>query len=138
MDRAAVVHLWRGQVTFGVPSQLLGEDEQTVERRPQLVRHVGQEFRLVLGGAGQLFGLLLQCPLGLFHLPVLAFNLILLLIQQAGFHDQFLVGCCSTCCWLCSSLARSCDCESSLSVRVLAPIVFRTMPMPSVSCSRKV
>ena len=92
MDRAAVVHLWRGQVAFGVPSQLLGEDEQTVERRPQLVRHVGQEFRLVLGGAGQLLGLLLQCPLGLFHLPVLAFNLILLLIQQAGFHDQFLVG----------------------------------------------
>ena len=40
--------------------QLLREDEHAVERRAQLVRHVGQELRLVLRRQCQLFGLLLE------------------------------------------------------------------------------
>ena len=53
--------------------------------------------------------------------------------------------CWSSSCWLWSSSdrlwssrARDCDCSSSSSVRVFARIVFRTTPIVSPSCSRKV
>ena len=44
----------------GVLGQQLGQDQQAVQRRAQLVAHVGQELGLVLGGQRQLLGLLLQ------------------------------------------------------------------------------
>jgi hypothetical protein len=43
----------------------------------------------------------------------------------------------SSSCWLCSSVVRSCDCFSSPSVRMLAAIVLSTMPIDSMSWSRK-
>ena len=39
----------------------------------------------------------------------------------------------SSSCWLCNSPARDCDCSNRSSVRVLASIVFKTMPMLSVN-----
>ena len=42
----------------------------------------------------------------------------------------------SSCCWLCSSFAIDCDCWSNSPVRMLASIVFITMPTLSVSWSR--
>ena len=45
-----------------------------VERRAQLVRHVGQEFRLVLRGQRQLGRLFLQRAAGLFDFLVLALD----------------------------------------------------------------
>ncbi len=40
--------------------------------------------------------------------------------------------------WVCSSWVRPCDCSKSCSVRMLAPIMFSTTPMDSVSWSRKI
>ena len=80
------------QVAVGVLAQLVRENEQAVERRPQFVGHVGQELRLVLGGEGQLLGLFLQLLAGLFDFAVLAFDFLVLLGQQAGLFLQFLVG----------------------------------------------
>ena len=40
--------------------QQLGQDQQRVERRAQLVAHVGEELGLVLGGQRELLGLLLD------------------------------------------------------------------------------
>ena len=45
--------------------------------------------------------------------------------------------CCSSCWRLCSSCASDCDCVSRSSVRMLASIVLITMPIDSVSWSRK-
>ena len=47
-DDVGVLHLARGEVALGVVLELLGEHQQAVERRAQLVRHVGDELRLVL------------------------------------------------------------------------------------------
>ena len=81
-----------GEVALGVLGELIGEDEQAVERRPQLVRHVRQELGLVLGGEGELLGLLFQRLAGLFDFAVLAFHFLVLVGQQAGLFLQFLVG----------------------------------------------
>ena len=60
VDDVGELDLLLGQVLFRVLGQLLGQDEKAVERRSQLVRHVGHELALVLGGDLQLLGLLLQ------------------------------------------------------------------------------
>ena len=49
-----------GQVAVRILRQLLAENEDAVERRAQLVRHVGEEFGLVLRGERELGGLLLD------------------------------------------------------------------------------
>src|SRR5258708_6895395 len=59
-DRGGKLDLLRTQVVIVVLGQLLRQDEHAVQRRPQLVRHVGQELRFVFRGQRQLFGLLLQ------------------------------------------------------------------------------
>ena len=46
--------------------------------------------------------------------------------------------CCSSFCWVCNSPASCCDCFSRPSVCIVASILLSTMPMLSVSCSRKV
>src|ERR1700759_1541167 len=42
--------LLAAQVAFRILGQLLAQDQNAVERRTQLMRHVGEEFRLVFGG----------------------------------------------------------------------------------------
>jgi hypothetical protein len=59
--------------------------------RAQLVRHVGEELRLVLGGERELLGLVLQFLPGLLHLAVLALHLLVLLGQQACLGLQLFV-----------------------------------------------
>ena len=44
--------------------------------------------------------------------------------------------CCNSLCWVCSSAANCCDCLSRASVCMVASILFRTIPMLEVSCSR--
>ena len=61
------LHLLGGQVLVRVLRQHARQNQQIVERRAQLVAHVGQEFALVLGSQRQLFGLLFQRLLGLLH-----------------------------------------------------------------------
>ena len=72
--------------------ELLAEDEDGIERRAQLVGHVGQEFGLVLRGERQLGGLFLERVAGLLDLGVLALDLGILLGEQPGLGAQFLVG----------------------------------------------
>src|SRR4029077_8496402 len=54
VNRASKLDLLRRQVALGVVGQLLAEDQDAIERRAQLVRHVGQELGLVLRGQRQL------------------------------------------------------------------------------------
>src|SRR2546426_429937 len=80
------------QIAIGVLTELLAQDQDAVKRRAQLVRHVGQELGFVLGGQGQLCGLLFQRPAGLFDLLVLAFHLDVLLGELLGFLRELVVG----------------------------------------------
>ena len=50
----------RLRLPSGVVGERSGEDQQAVERRPQLVRHVRQELGLVLRGERELLRLLLE------------------------------------------------------------------------------
>ena len=81
-----------GHVVVGVVLELLGEDQQAVQRRAQLVRHVGDELRLVLRGDRELAGLLLDQALGLLDLLVLVLGLDVLLGEQRGLPAEVLVG----------------------------------------------
>ena len=92
MDVPGELDLLGGEVAAGVVGQLLAEDEDGVERRAQLVRHVGQELGLVLGGQRQLGGLLLEGAAGLLDFLVLALDLDVLLGELAGLGGQLLVG----------------------------------------------
>ena len=92
VDRLGELDLLGRQVAVGVLGELIGQDQQAVERRAQLVRHVGQELGLVLGGEGQLLGLFLQRLAGLLDFLVLALDLDVLLGQQPGLLLQLLVG----------------------------------------------
>ena len=81
-----------GQVLVRIVRQLLAQDQDGVQRRAQLVAHVGQEFGLVLGGQRQLAGLFLQRAAGLFDFLVLALHFDILLGQLARLLFQLLVG----------------------------------------------
>ncbi len=81
-DHARVLHLALGEVAVRVVLELLGEHEQAVQRRAQLVRHVRDELGLVLRRDGELGRLLLDEPLGLLHLLVLALDLAVLVGEQ--------------------------------------------------------
>ena len=56
------------------------------------MRHVGEEFRLILGRERELLRLFLQCLARLFHLLVLPFHLLLLECKKPGFLFQLLIG----------------------------------------------
>ena len=65
-----------------VVGQQPGQQQQRVQRRTQLVAHVGQELRLVRDARRQLLRLLLQAEPGQLDLPVLRLDVALLLGQQ--------------------------------------------------------
>ncbi|MNM65345.1 hypothetical protein D3C81_767810 [compost metagenome] len=85
MDDRCRFHFLRIQMAALVLGQFLGQDQQAVERRAQLVRHVGQEVSLVLAGTRQL--LRLELGFALQHLQH-----ILLLVEHFGLLPQLLVG----------------------------------------------
>ena len=62
------------QVAVRVVGELLAQDQDRVERRAQLVRHVGQEFRLVLRRERQLRRLFFERAAGLLDFLVLALH----------------------------------------------------------------
>ena len=92
VDVAGEIDLLGQEVAAGVVGQLLAEDEDRIERRAQLVGHVGEELGLVLGGEGKLGGLFLERAAGLLDLAVLQLDLGVLLGEQPGLGAQFLVG----------------------------------------------
>ena len=77
------------QVALRILRQHPGQNEEIVQRCPQLMRHVRQELGLVLGGKRELFGFFLERLLGLLHLAVFALDLGVLLSQKPGFFFEF-------------------------------------------------
>ena len=92
VNRLRKLNLPVGQVAARVLAQLIGQNEQTVERGSQLVRHVCQEFALVFQREGELPGLLLQRALRVLHFAVLLLDLFVLRLEQPRFLFQLLVG----------------------------------------------
>ena len=80
------------QVAIGIVGQLLAQDQDRVERRAQLVAHVGQELRLVARGQRQLGRLLLDGAAGLLDLLVLALDLDVALGELLRLLLELLVG----------------------------------------------
>jgi hypothetical protein len=60
VDRARELDLLVGEVALGIVAELLAEDQDAVQRRAQLVRHVGEELGLVLRRERELGGLALD------------------------------------------------------------------------------
>ena len=92
VDGLGELDLAVAEVLVRVLGQLLAEDQDRVQRRAQLVRHVGEELGLVARGQRQLGRLFLQRAAGLLDFLVLALDLGLLLGQQRGLERDLLVG----------------------------------------------
>ena len=73
-------------------AELLAQNQNAVQRRAQLVRHVGQEFGLVLGRERQFLGLFFQRAARLLDFLVLAFHFDVLLGELLRFLRELLVG----------------------------------------------
>ncbi len=91
VDRAGEFGLLLVEIALRIVRQQLRQDQQRVERRAQLVRHVGEEFGLVFGGEGKLLGLFLHCASRHFDFEVLRLDLLLLILEQLRFLLQLLV-----------------------------------------------
>src|SRR5262245_14180644 len=91
VDILREVDLLGGEVADGVLGELLAENQNRVERRAQLVRHVGQEFRLVLGGERELRGLFFERAPRLLDFLVLPFDFDVLLGELFRLRGQLLV-----------------------------------------------
>ena len=84
---------WRlGKILLRILGELLAEDQDAVERRAQLVRHVGEEFGFVARSQRELGGLFLERAARLLDLLVLGLDLGLLLGEHRGLQRDFLVG----------------------------------------------
>ncbi len=92
IDGAGELHLLLAQVAGRVVRQQLGQDQRTVQRRAQLVGHVGEELGLVAAGTLQLVGALLEHQLGLVQALVLLVHLVALASQRFGLLGQLFVG----------------------------------------------
>ena len=92
VDVARKLDLLLGEIACCVLSELLAKDEDRVERRAQLMRHIRQELGLVFRGERQLRGFLLECVSCLFNLGVLALDLGILLGEQLRLGAELLVG----------------------------------------------
>ncbi len=92
MNGAGELDLLGREVAVGIVAELLAKHQDAVERRAQLVGHVGQEFGLVLGSERQLLGLFFQRAASLLDFLVLALDFDVLLGQLLGFLRQLLVG----------------------------------------------
>src|SRR5437899_3779548 len=92
MNRLGKFDLFGREVLALVVGQFVGKNEQAVERRAQLVRHVGDEFGFVLGGDRKLFCFFFERLAGLFDFAVLAFYFDVLVGQEFRLFAQLLVG----------------------------------------------
>src|SRR5690348_15120652 len=91
VDRFRELDLLRPQVALRVLAELVRENEQAVERRAQLVRHVREEFGLVFRRERELLGLLLERLARLLDLDVLALDLLVLVREQSRLLLELLV-----------------------------------------------
>ena len=80
------------QVAVGIVGELLAEDQDAVERRAQLVRHVGEELGFVLRGQREFGRLFLERAAGLLDFLVLALDLDVALGELLRLLLELLVG----------------------------------------------
>ena len=92
VDGAGEFDLLGRQVAVRVVGELLAEDQDAVERRAQLVRHVGEELGLVLRGERQLGRLFLERAAGLLDFLVLALDFDVALGELLRLLLELLVG----------------------------------------------
>ena len=92
VDGPGELDLLRGQIAVRVFAQLLTEDQDAVQRRAQLVRHVGEELGFVFRGQRQLGGLLLERAAGLLDFLVLRLDLDIALGKLLRLLFELLVG----------------------------------------------
>jgi hypothetical protein len=92
MNGAGELDLLGGQVVIGIFAELLAENQNAVQRRSQLMRHVGKKFRLVLGSEREFFCLLFQSAAGLLDFLILSFYFDVLLGKLLCFLSQLFVG----------------------------------------------
>ena len=92
VNGAGELDLLRREIAVRVVGELLAQDQDAVERRAQLVRHVGEEFRLVLRGQRELGRLLLQRAARLLDFLVLALHLDVALGELLRLLLELLVG----------------------------------------------
>ena len=92
VNRARELDLLGRQVAVGVVAELLAEHENAVERRAQLVRHVGEEFGFVLRGERQFLGFFFDRAACLLDFLVLAFHFDVLFGELLRFLRELFVG----------------------------------------------
>ena len=92
VDRLGELDLLGVQVAVAVLGQHPRQDQQRVQRRAQLVAHVGQELGLVLRAQGELGGLLLEARAGELDLGVLDLDVAVLLLEHERLVLQLVVG----------------------------------------------
>ena len=92
VNRAREFDLLRREVAVRVVGELLAENENAVQRRAQLVRHVGEEFRFVLRGERKLRRFFFDGAPGLFDFLILAFDFDVLFGQLLRFLRELFVG----------------------------------------------
>ena len=91
VDRRRELDLLLVEVPVGVLGEQLREDEQRVERRAQLVAHVGEELALVLRRERELLRALLQRGARELDLAVLDLDAAVLLLEQLRLLLELLV-----------------------------------------------
>ena len=91
VDRPRELDLLVVEIALRVVGEQLRQDQQRVERRAQLVAHVGEELGLVLRGQRELLGFLLERAARHLDFDILRFDLLLLVLEQLRLFLQFLV-----------------------------------------------
>ncbi|MNO46573.1 hypothetical protein D3C76_368610 [compost metagenome] len=92
VDRLGELDLFGTEVFLRVFRQQLGQDQRAVQRRAQLVGHVGKEFGLVLARTLQFFGTLFELGLGLIELGILQVHGVALVGQHLRLFGELFVG----------------------------------------------
>ena len=92
VDGLGKIHLFGGEIALRIHAQLIGKNQQAVQRGAQFMRHIGKELGFVFRSERKLPGLFFQRLPRLFHFLILAFHLLILVRQQTGFFLQLFVG----------------------------------------------
>ena len=136
VNGARELHLLGGQIAVRIVAELLAQHQNAVQRRAQLVRHVGQEFGFVLRSERQFLGLFFQRAAGLLDFLVLAFHFDVLFGQLLRFLRQLFVGLLQLFLLRLQFGGQLLRLLQQPSVCMVASMLFSTMPMLAVSCSR--
>ena len=92
VDVAGKIDLLWLQIAAGILGELLTENEDRVQRRAQLVRHVREELGLILRGQREFRGFFFERAPGLFDFHVLALDLRVSLGELPRLLFELLVG----------------------------------------------